>query len=246
VHCGFCLPACPTYQVLGVEMDSPRGRIMQIEAVDRGDVPVADPSFREHMYLCLNCRACETACPSGVRYGSLVEAARANIAPRSAGERLLRRVVLNGIFTHPRRVALAGAATRLYQRSGAGRLARRGGIVARLPQRLADLEALLPPAQGPVRKRRLPECIAADGERRYRVGLVRGCVMDEIFAGTNAATARVLARNGAEVIVPPEQACCGALHLHSGERALAQRVRRAAARRSRVRRASAAFRRARA
>ena len=118
VHCGFCLPSCPTYQVLGVEMDSPRGRIMQIEAVDQGAVPVEEPEFRRHMYLCLNCRACETACPSGVQYGSLVEAARANIPPATRREALLRRAVLGGVFMHPERVRVAGTALRLYQRSG--------------------------------------------------------------------------------------------------------------------------------
>lgn len=226
VHCGFCLPACPTYQVLGVEMDSPRGRIMQIEAVDQGDIAVADPEFRKHMYLCLNCRACETACPSGVKYGSLVEAARANIAPAGMRERLLRRAVLGGIFMHPERVRAAGAATRLYQRAGLSRLGRRSGLVNLLPARLVELEDLLPAAQGPVLKPRLPETVPATGSRRYRVGFISGCVMDEFFAGTNAATARVLARNGAEVVIPRAQACCGALHLHSGERRMAQKLAR--------------------
>lgn len=228
VHCGFCLPSCPTYQVLGVEMDSPRGRIMQIEAVDQGLVSVDEPEFRAHMYLCLNCRACETACPSGVRYGSLVEAARANIPAASRREALLRRAVLGGIFAHPERVRAAGAGLRFYQRAGLGRLARRGGLFRLLPARLADLEDLLPPAQGPVLPRRLPAMIAALGPRRYRAGFISGCVMAEFFAGTNAATTRVLACNGVEVVVPRDQACCGALHLHSGERAMAQALARRA------------------
>ncbi len=226
VHCGFCLPSCPTYQVLGVEMDSPRGRIMQIEAVDQGAVPIEEPEFRRHMYLCLNCRACETACPSGVQYGSLVEAARANIPPATRREALLRRAVLGGVFMHPARVRTAGATLRLYQRSGAGRLARRAGLLNLLPARLAELEDLLPPAQGPVLRRRLPETVPAGAARRYRVGFISGCVMAEFFAGTNAATTRVLARNGVEVVVPRNQVCCGALHLHSGERAMARALAR--------------------
>src|SRR5437764_11845185 len=129
VHCGFCLPSCPTYQVLGVEMDSPRGRIMQIEATDQGRIALDDPEFRKHMYLCLNCRACETACPSGVRYGTLVEAARANIPPAGGRERLLRRAVLGGIFSHPGRVRAAGMALRFYPRAALGRLGRSSGFV---------------------------------------------------------------------------------------------------------------------
>jgi glycolate oxidase iron-sulfur subunit len=226
VHCGFCLPSCPTYQVLGVEMDSPRGRIMQIEAADQGHIALDDPEFRKHMYLCLNCRACETACPSGVRYGILVEAARANIPPAGGRERLLRRAVLRGIFCHPGRVRAAGMALRFYQRAGMGRLGRRSGFFNLLPARLADLEALLPPARGPVLPRRLPETVPAVGARRYRVGLITGCVMNELFAGTNAATARVMARNGAEVVVPRRQVCCGALHLHSGEREMVRALAR--------------------
>ncbi|HZS89989.1 MAG TPA: (Fe-S)-binding protein [Chloroflexota bacterium] len=226
VHCGFCLPSCPTYQVLGVEMDSPRGRVMQIGAVDLGDVPVQDAEFRKHMYLCLNCRACETACPSGVRYGTLVEAARANIPPASAGERLLRQAILGGIFKHPARVRALGTGMRAYQRLGFGRLARRTGALRLLPERLRDLEALQPVAQGPILPRRLPALIPATGARRYRVGLITGCVMNEVFSGTNRSTAQVLARNGADVVVPREQACCGALHLHSGEKEMARSVAR--------------------
>src|ERR671936_1138292 len=187
VHCGFCLPSCPTYQVLGVEMDSPRGRIMQIEAADQGRIALDDPEFRKHMYLCLNCRACETACPSGVRYGILVEAARANIPPTGGGGKLLRRAVLRGIFCHPGRVRAAGLALRFYQRAGIGRLGRRSGFFNLLPARLADLEALLPPARGPVLPRRLPETIPAVGGRRYRGGLITGWVMKQPFSGTNAA-----------------------------------------------------------
>ncbi len=226
VHCGFCLPSCPTYQVLGVEMDSPRGRIMQIEDADRGEVALSDPNFRLHMTLCLNCRACETACPSGVRYGRLVEAARANIAPPSRRERLLRRAVLGGVFCHPERLHVLGMATRLYQRSGVGRLARRSGAMGLLPRRLSELEALLPPARGPVLHRRPPVVTAPGGARRYRAGIITGCVMAELFAGTNEATIRVLARNGVEVVVPRAQACCGALHLHSGEREMARALAR--------------------
>lgn len=226
VHCGFCLPACPTYQVLGVEMDSPRGRIMQIEAADQGLIALSDPEFRKHMYLCLNCRACETACPSGVKYGELVEAARANIAPAGRLERLLRQAILGGVLTHPSRVRIAGTGLRLYQRAGIGRLARRARLSNLLPGRLAALESLMPPAQGHVLKRRLPESVPAGGSRRYRVGMITGCVMDEIFPGTNAATVRVLAMNGAEVVVPRAQPCCGALHVHSGERDMARHLAR--------------------
>ena len=217
VHCGLCLSACPTYLILGSELDSPRGRVYQMRAVQEGRIDLNDPDFRLHMDRCLNCRACETACPSGVQYGRLLEATRAVLPPRNQTDSIIRSVVLNRVFTSSTLLDAAGAAMRLYQKSGAQSLARASGIMNRLPLNLGRLEALLPVFQGGIAKATLPEVIPAQGEKVARVALVTGCVQEQFFSLTNAATARVLAHNGCEVIVPTGQACCGALHSHGGE-----------------------------
>ena len=222
VHCGFCLPACPTYQVLGVEMDSPRGRIIQMEAAKRGEIALDEPALALHLSLCLACRACETACPSGVPYGRLIEGARAALPKPAGAAGLLQRTVLRGIFPRPRALATFGLGLRLYQRSGVQRAVRAVG----LPAPLGEMESLLPPAQGTVVQGRLPSRYPAKGTARLRVGLVRGCAMQQLFAGTNEATARVLAENGCDVMAPSAQRCCGALHVHAGDRATAQELAR--------------------
>lgn len=226
VHCGLCLSACPTYKILGSELDSPRGRVYQMRALQEGRISLDDPNFQLHIDRCLNCRACETACPSGVQYGQLLEATRAALPPRNETERTLRRVVLNRIFTTPALLDGVGLATRFYQKTGLQALARRSGLLDRLPLNLGRLERLLPPFQGGIVKEALPEVIPARGTQIARVALVTGCVQDQFFRGTNAATARVLAINGCEVVVPSGQACCGALHTHGGERETARRLAR--------------------
>lgn len=222
VHCGLCLSSCPTYKLLGSELDSPRGRIYQMRALQEGKIKVDDPSFRLHIDRCLNCRACETACPSGVQYGQLLEATRAAIPPRSGTESAIRSVVLNRIFTTPWMLDAAGIGMRFYQKSGLQAVTRATGLLKKLPLNLGKLEALLPPMQGGVVKASLPEIIPARGSQRYRVALITGCVQDQFFSLTNSATARVLAMNGCEVIVPHGQVCCGALHTHGGERETAR------------------------
>jgi glycolate oxidase iron-sulfur subunit len=214
IQCGFCLQHCPTYRILGVETESPRGRIHLIEAAAQGRIPI-DARFEEHMYVCLGCRACETACPSGVKFGTIIEAARAEIGP--TGSPLARRLTLlalRHLMPFPGRLRLAAALLRFYQRSGLRSAAHALHLV---PRRLAEMETLLPaipdhffaPGQ---------EIFPAIGPRRARVGLLSGCVMSVMFADLNEATIRVLQRNGCEVVVPPAQTCCGALNLHSGER----------------------------
>ncbi|MDB5073848.1 MAG: uncharacterized protein JWO42_27 [Chloroflexi bacterium] len=217
VHCGLCLPTCPTYDVLGDERDSPRGRLFQMKALMDGVVPADDPSLNRHLSRCLDCRACETACPSGVRYGQILEETRAALPPSTAAT-AGRTIVLGGVFGHPGRLAAAGMALRAYQRTGAGRVFRRIGGFSLLPPRFGALEAMLPPFQGPVARKPLPVLTAARGTRRAKVGLLTGCVMGQFFAGTNAATTRVLAANGCEVVTPRGQGCCGALHAHAGAR----------------------------
>ena len=222
VHCGFCLPTCPTYAVLGVEMDSPRGRIRLMETVWSGRVDVSSHGFQKHIDQCLDCRACETACPSGVEYGKLVEGARAQLElarRRGLLERAVRTFGLRVLLTRPRFLASFARLSAILSRLGAPRAMRIAGL-----RRLADLLSLVP---AHVSSHRLPATFPAIGARRGRVALFTGCVMRAAFADTNAATARVLARNGIEVVVTEDQTCCGALHAHAGarddSRALARR-----------------------
>ncbi len=228
VHCGLCLNACPTYRELGVEMDSPRGRIFQMAQVAAGLLPIAN-SYLEHIDLCLACRGCESACPSGVEYGKLVEAARAEIEQvrrRSFPARLARRFVYGRLLVSPRLLTLAGNLAALYQRSGLERLVRASRIL-RLSKRLEALDRLRPPAEPPFFFEQLGRTFPARGERRYRVAFAAGCIANVSFARLNEATVRVLQQNGCQVEVPAAQTCCGALHVHAGlreeARALARR-----------------------
>lgn len=222
IQCGFCLPACPTYRMLGVETESPRGRIHLIEAAAQGRVPL-DARLEEHMYVCLGCRACETACPAGVHFGTIIEAGRAEVGP--TGSPLARRVtlaVLRHLMPYPGRLRAAAGLLRLYQRSGFGRLLRRLHL---MPKRLGEMEALLPAVpDGAFAPEQ--EVFPAIGPRRARVGVLAGCAMSVLFPGSNDATVRVLRRNGCEVVIPREQTCCGALNIHNGERAAAQAMAR--------------------
>ena len=218
VHCGFCLPTCPTYAVLGVEMDSPRGRIRLMETVWQGRVDVKSDPFERHMYGCLDCRACETACPSGVEFGKLMEGARSQIEAarsRSISERLVRMIAFRFLLPRPAVLGSFAHFSVLSKRLGAAAVLRAIGSRVGIARRLAGLLDLVPDRAS---SRVLPATYTARGARRGRVALFTGCVMRAAFADTNAATARVLARNGFEVIVPVEQTCCGALHAHAGER----------------------------
>ncbi len=216
VHCGLCLNACPTYRELGVEMDSPRGRIYQMNEVKKG-API-DETYIEHLDLCLACRGCETACPSGVPYGRLIEAARAHIHKQSPGSRF-SRLLGNLIFKRllPSRMALqvAGIALYLYEASRFQRIVRATGVL-KLFGRLEAIEALAPSAEIPFFFSNIGRTLPAIGTRRYRVAFVAGCIANVAFARLNEATVRVLQKNGCEVVIPAAQNCCGALHLHSG------------------------------
>lgn len=219
VRCGFCLPSCPTYLETYSEASSPRGRIRLIQAVAEGTLSLTDPTFTEQMYQCLDCRACEAVCPSGVRYGQLVETARTQIErarPRPAGERALRAALFGGMFGDARRFRLAGRALRLYQRSGMRRLARSSGALDALGLRAT--EALAPDlpddAYIPSGEVYAP---LADVAPRGRVAFFAGCMMSSVFAGTDRATIRTLTANGFEVVAPAAQECCGALTIHAGE-----------------------------
>jgi glycolate oxidase iron-sulfur subunit len=214
VHCGFCLPTCPTYALWGEEMDSPRGRIYLMKLGSEGKARLTD-SYARHFDQCLGCMACMTACPSGVQYGKLIEATRAQIErnyPRSWAERVRRRVGLAGL-TSPKRLGLMRSLATVYQKSGVQALARGLGITKLLPQYLRSLESLMPEVRA---AEKLPPVVPAQGAKRMRVGLVLGCVQDAFFSHVNAATARVLAAEGCEVVIPQPQPCCGALMIHAG------------------------------
>jgi glycolate oxidase iron-sulfur subunit len=255
VHCGFCLPTCPTYVLWGEEMDSPRGRIHLMKQQEEG-APLTD-SMIEHFDRCLGCMACVTACPSGVQYDKLIETTRARIeaslqdgpdrkivgvdagptgrpvhpddlhdnlpvrnaraGSRTRGDRLLREAIF-AVFPYPARLAALSGPLRLYQKSRASRLV--APLLERLSPTLAAMERLAPPVQ---RRRRLPARVAARGERRAVVGMLTGCVQGAFFPGVNAATARVLAMEGCDVVIPRAQGCCGALSRHSGRAAEADR-----------------------
>jgi len=224
VHCGLCLAYCPTFSELGTEMDSPRGRIFIIKSLAEGRMSLSDSTVR-HLSLCLDCRACETVCPAGVPYGRLIEAAKAEIErdrPGALGRRLFRWLNFGLLLGHPRLLGLAASGARFYQASGLQRLVRKSGLVRLLPGTLPAWEALLPPVPARSERTAPPAVTPAEGPRRARVALLTGCVQSVIFAAHNRATARVLAKNGCEVVVPTGQGCCGALNAHGGdhERAL--------------------------
>ena len=229
VHCGFCLPTCPTYVLWGEEMDSPRGRIYLMKIGTEGQARMNE-TYIGHFDKCLGCMACVTACPSGVQYDKLIEATRSQIErnyPRSFPDKLFRRMLFT-LFPYPNRLRVLAAPLWLYQASGLRWLVQHSGILNLLPARLRAMESLLPPISISGLRQNVPECTPAQGASRRRVGLLLGCVQRVFFADVNAATARVLAAEGCEVITPPEQSCCGALMIHAGQEegalALARRI----------------------
>jgi glycolate oxidase iron-sulfur subunit len=226
IHCGLCLNACPTYRLWNLEADSPRGRIHQMIHVEQGDVPVTG-SFVDHIDKCLDCRACETACPSGVEYGKLVEYARARIErdyQRPLLSRFARDVVYRRLLPYPKRTATVARLLRFYQRSGLQSLTRFTGILKLLG--LDKREQLLPRVDRNFFYDRLGKIFPATGERRARVAFFAGCVANVTFAELNDATIRVLTSNGCDVVVPDGQLCCGALAAHAGVRDVARELAR--------------------
>jgi glycolate oxidase iron-sulfur subunit len=231
IKCGFCLPKCPTYRETGLESASPRGRIHLMKLVAKGRLQAAE--IADQLDLCLGCRACETACPAGVRFGRLLEAGREQT--RRATERspqgsrlghFAERIFFGGLLPHLKRLDLVVDLLWLYQASGLQWLMRKSHLLRLFSEALADLELLLPKLPPPRIRRRLPEQTPAMGAEQHRVGFLAGCVMRSVFAHTNAATVRVLARNGCRVMMPRHVGCCGALHAHHGDLTAARQIAR--------------------
>ncbi len=219
IHCGLCTASCPTYVETNNENDSPRGRIYLMRSVVDGRLGMTD-GVRAHLDLCLDCRACETACPSGVKYGQLIEPFKVAMqasAPPEKRPSLLQKLILHHVFPYAKRVKFALFPARVMQEFGVLDWMDKVGITKFLPPTVRRLQAMLPkladPGQG------LPDVLHPIGPKRARVALFLGCVADAMFPETTQATARVLQHNGCEVVIPPGQACCGAIHYHSGAEA---------------------------
>ncbi len=230
MHCGFCLPTCPTYAETGRERHSPRGRIALMRGIADGAIPVSR-TFGEEMYFCLGCLACTSACPAGVDYAQLFEAARAEVESsgvlRRPGRDWTRRLLLRGLFTRPRLLRALGRLLRWYQAAGAQTLVRRLGLTRLLPGNLRALEPQTPRVCARFSNEVIPPVLPPTaGPPRHRVGLLTGCVQDLAFSDINRDTAEVLAANGCEVHTPPLQFCCGSLHAHNGEPEQARRLAR--------------------
>jgi glycolate oxidase iron-sulfur subunit len=221
MRCGFCLSACPTYREVGKETASPRGRIAMMKAVANGQLEISE-KFDNDMYLCLGCRACETACPAGVRYGTLIEGAREVVEThrkRPMTVRLARNITMKQLFPRPDRMKTFGRLLYFYQQSGLRSLTRKSGVMKLLPKSVAEMEAAIPDIASPAARKERKNFLAAKGEKRMTVGLFTGCVMDVMFFETNEATGKLLAAFGCDVVYLEKQNCCGALHAHAGDKA---------------------------
>jgi len=217
VHCGFCLASCPTYLETGNELDSPRGRIYLMKTAGEGKIPL-EGSLVSHLDKCLGCLACMPACPSGVQYGSLIEAGRSQIErryERPLFQRLFRSLIFS-LFPYPQRLRLMTPFFYIYEKLGIRRVVESSGVLGAVSQNLAQMGEMLPKVNTLLPPGPLPEVVPAKGTKRYRVALLTGCVQSVFFNRTNEATVRVLAENGCEVIIPEGQGCCGALSVHSG------------------------------
>ncbi len=229
MHCGLCLPSCPTYDATKLERHSPRGRIALMRAI-ADDRLEPTKTFADEMYYCLGCLACMSACPAGVDYAELFERARAEAeASRvlaSPGRSLIRTLTLRGLFMDLNRLKILGRVMQLWQGLGLQSAVRALGLTRLLPRRLRELEAMTPPVKSQWTEDLVAPVTPARGIRRFRVALLAGCAQDLIFSDVNRDTAEVLAHNGCEVVTPPDQHCCGSLHAHNGEWALAQELAR--------------------
>jgi glycolate oxidase iron-sulfur subunit len=221
VHCGMCLESCPTYEQTGQEQHSPRGRVYLIKSVAEGKLALNE-QFKEPVFSCLDCRACTTACPADVDVGGLIEEARGQIRqalPLTGIKGSISRFFLKVIFPNHNRLQSIGGLLRFYQKSGLQKVVRKTKLINMMPKHLVDMESILPVASKSVRKKyENQNIIKAKGETRNEVAFLTGCIMDVVFSDINEATIRVLTRNGNDVTIPKNQTCCGALHVHAGDR----------------------------
>ncbi len=227
VHCGFCLSTCPSYRVIGKEMDSPRGRIYLMDAVNEGEISLSDATV-QHFDSCLGCLACVTACPSGVQYDKLISATRHQVErnyPRSLPDRFLRQLIFS-LFPYPGRLRFLLAPLLVYQKLGFSKFVRATGLLKKVSPQLAAMESILPAVTLKSFQDNLPTLIPAQGKKRYRVGMILGCVQRLFFSPVNEATVRVLTANGCEVVIPQSQGCCAALPEHQGQEEQAQALAR--------------------
>ncbi|MGB5595334.1 MAG: (Fe-S)-binding protein [Crocosphaera sp.] len=223
VHCGFCLSTCPSYRVIGKEMDSPRGRIYLMDAINKGQAAL-DETTTQHFDSCLGCLACVSTCPSGVQYDSLIAATRPQVErnkPRNFTDKIIRSIIFN-IFPYPQRLQIFLPLLWVYQKLGIQKIVRTTGLLKRFFPRLAAMESILPEITLKSFNQTYPDVIPAQGEKRYRVGMVLGCVQRLFFSPVNEATVRVLTANGCEVVIPKTQGCCAALPAHQGQEKQAQ------------------------
>ncbi len=229
MHCGLCLPTCPTYDATKIERNSPRGRIALMRAIADGQLEPTK-AFGEEMYFCLGCLACQTACPAGVNYAELFEHARAEAEQsgrlQSPKRNLIRALTLKWLFMDLRRLRLAARMIRVYQRLGLQSFIRRRGVLKLLPKRLRELEAMTPEIQRHFSAELIAPVTPAEGSKRFRVAMLTGCAQDPIFSDVNRDTVEVLAHFGCEVVTPANQSCCGSLHAHNGEWELARELAR--------------------
>lgn len=221
VHCGMCLEACPTYEQLGQEQHSPRGRVHLIKSVAEGKL-VVDESFVDPVFVCLDCRACTTACPADVDVGGLIEEARGQIRqamPLKGIKGAVSKLVLEGVFPHQNRMNSVGSLLKFYQKSGLQKVVRKTGLINVMPKHLVEMEKIMPEIGTPVQKKyKNQDVIKAKGETKHEVSMLTGCIMDVMFSDINESTINVLTRNGNDVTIPKNQTCCGALHVHAGDR----------------------------
>lgn len=228
VHCGFCLATCPSYRVIGKETDSPRGRIYLMKDINKGESALT-AAIAQHFDTCLGCLACVTTCPSGVQYDQLIAAVRPQVErnqPRSWSDRVIRTLIFN-LFPYPQRLRSLLPLLWLYQKIGLQNLVQTSRVLKQAFPRLTAMASILPDIITLESSQdQLPEVIPAQGERRYRVGIILGCVQRLFFSSVNAATIRVLTANGCEVVIPKSQGCCAALPAHQGQTQQAQALAR--------------------
>lgn len=221
VHCGMCLEACPTYEQTGQEQHSPRGRVHLIKSVAEGKL-VVDEAFADPVFVCLDCRACTTACPADVDVGGLIEEARGQVRqamPLTGWKGAVSKTFLEGIFPHQNRLNSLGSLLKFYQKSGIQKVVRKTGLINVMPKHLVEMESIMPEIGTPVQKKyKNQDVIKAKGETKHEVSMLTGCIMDVMFSDINESTINVLTRNGNDVAIPKNQTCCGALHVHAGDR----------------------------